>query len=282
MPQLHTFNFCFCTDIRINPLVNHLSKDDIQQTFTNIKCQQQMECIVNYLNLTGTCHIFSLPFMFDYLECIGNTFPSIIFNHVRRLWIHDEIPFNHEFFIRIACSFPLLKELYVMNDEPQSSILDTLNSNDNQLSSTIIEYPYLISLDISNCHIDYIEEFLNDTKIRLPHLMKLTVNYDKLIIVTENFTRDVTRLNCTKVKKEQINMDRFLYIKLIEQQLKPYIDTLYDDVDVIWQDDSDSKHRSQYALNKINEIFNERVEPEEQAAKMTDIWSIENIWGYIK
>ncbi|CAF2953724.1 unnamed protein product [Rotaria sp. Silwood2] len=282
MPQLHTFNFCFCTDIRINPLVNHLSKDDIQQTFTNIKCQQQMECIVNYLNLTGTCHIFSLPFMFDYLECIGNTFPSIIFNHVRRLWIHDEIPFNHEFFIRIACSFPLLKELYVMNDEPQSSILDTLNSNDNQLSSTIIEYPYLISLDISNCHIDYIEEFLNNTKIRLPHLMKLTVNYDQLIIVTENFTRDVTRLNCTKVKKEQINMDRFLYIKLIEQQLKPYIDTLYDDVDVIWQDDSDSKHRSQYALNKINEIFNERVEPEEQAAKMTDIWSIENIWGYIK
>ncbi len=31
-------------------------------------------------------------------------------------------------------------------------------------------------------------------------------------------------------------MDRFLDIKLIEQQLKPYIDTLYD-VDVIWQDD---------------------------------------------
>ncbi|CAF4690468.1 unnamed protein product, partial [Rotaria sp. Silwood2] len=198
MPQLHTFTFCFCTDIRTNPLVNHLSKDDIQQTLINIKCQQKMECIVNYLDLTGTCHIFSLPFMFDYLESIGNTFPSIIFNHVRRLWIHDEIPFNHEFFIRIAYSFPLLKDLYVMNDEPQSSILDTLNSNDNQLPSTVIEYPYLISLHISNCHIDYIEEFLNDTKIRLPHLMKLTVNYDKLIIVTENFTRDVTRLNCTK------------------------------------------------------------------------------------
>ncbi len=45
---------------------------------------------------------------------------------------------------------------------------------------------------------------------------------------------------------------------------------------------SDSKHRSQYALNKINEIFNERVEPEEQATKMTDIWPIENVWGYIK
>jgi len=81
MPQLHTFKFCFCTDIRIDPLVNHLSKDDIQQILINIKCQQQMECIVNYLNLTGTSHIFSLPFMFDYLGPIGNTFPSIIFNH---------------------------------------------------------------------------------------------------------------------------------------------------------------------------------------------------------
>ncbi|CAF2932684.1 unnamed protein product [Rotaria sp. Silwood2] len=136
-----------------------------------------------------------------------------------------------------------------------------------------------------------IEEFLNNTKIRLPHLMKLTVNYDQLIIVTENFTRDVTRLNCTKNnyfrnvkrrKRNELLWIDFFYITLIEQQLKLYIDTLYDDAEVIWQDVSDSKHRSQYALNKINEIFNERVEPEEQAAKMTDIWSIENIWGYIK
>ncbi|CAF4836448.1 unnamed protein product, partial [Rotaria sp. Silwood2] len=99
--------------------------------------------------------------------------------------------------------------------------LDTLNSNDNQLSSTIIEYPYLISLDISNCHIDYIEEFLNNTKIRLPHLMKLTVNYDQLIIVTENFTRDVTRLNCTKVKELNIyetivhSKDFYVYFPLL-------------------------------------------------------------------
>jgi len=89
MLQLHTFNFCFCTNARIDPLVNHLSKDDIQRTFINIKCQQQMECIVNYRYITGTCHIFSLPFMFDCLDYIGNTFPSIIFNHVRILWIHD-------------------------------------------------------------------------------------------------------------------------------------------------------------------------------------------------
>jgi hypothetical protein len=73
-------------------------------------------------------------------------------------------------------------------------------------------------------------------------------------------------------------MDRFLYIDLVEQQLKPHIDPLYDDVGVIWQDDKDSKHRSYYALERIDQIFDERVKPEEQA----DIWPIENIWAYIK
>jgi hypothetical protein len=51
--------------------------------------------------------------------------------------------------------------------------------------------------------------------------MKLTVNYDKLIIVTENFTRNITRLNCTKVKKININepivhsKDFYVYFPLL-------------------------------------------------------------------
>jgi hypothetical protein len=57
---------------------------------------------------------------------------------------------------------------------------------------------------------------------------------------------------------------------------------LYHKVDVIWQDDADPKHRSRYALEKIDEMFYERIEPEEQASKMADIWPIENVWGYIK
>src|SRR5690242_8804964 len=77
-------------------------------------------------------------------------------------------------------------------------------------------------------------------------------------------------------------MDKFLYIKLVKQKLKYHIDQLYDDVDIIWQDDGDSKHRSYYALEQIDEIFNDRVKPEEQADKMADIWPIENIWSYIK
>jgi hypothetical protein len=51
---------------------------------------------------------------------------------------------------------------------------------------------------------------------------------------------------------------------------------------VIWQDDCDSKHRSRYASDKINDLFYERVKPEEEASKMADIWPIENVWEYIK
>lgn len=87
---------------------------------------------------------------------------------------------------------------------------------------------------------------------------------------------------CRKIGKRKITMDRFLYIQLIEEELKPHIDELYDDVATIWQDDGDSKHRSQFALEQISELFSDRVEPEEQADKMADIWPIENIWGHIK
>ncbi|CAF2733323.1 unnamed protein product [Rotaria sp. Silwood2] len=66
-------------------------------------------------------------------------------------------------------------------------------------------------------------------------------------------------------------MDSFLYIKLVEQQLKHHIDQLYGDVDLIWQDDGDSKHRFHYVLEQIDEIFNDHVKPEEQADKMADI-----------
>ncbi|CAF4912563.1 unnamed protein product [Rotaria sp. Silwood1] len=179
--------------------VDHLSKNDIQQTLNNIK-YQEMNCIVNYGYSTAICYVFSLPFMFDDLTYIGNTYPSIVFNNVKRLTVKDEISFKHEFFNGIALSFPLLEELCVINIKPQSLISDKWNTNDNQWYS-IIKFPYLISLRLVTVHIDYIDQFLNERKTHLPCLTELTVNYNNLLIVTEHFTRDATWLNCMKIKK---------------------------------------------------------------------------------
>jgi len=157
--------------------------------------------MIQYRSYDVIYHIFSLPFIFNYLSFIDNTFPNMIFNHVIRLVVEDGIPFEHEFFMRIAWSFPSLKILYVGNLMPQTSISNKLDSNDQQLYSTIIEYPYLNSLNLGFVHHNYIDQFLNDKKTHLPSLTKLTVDYYQLKMVTRNFTNKRTRLNCMKVKQ---------------------------------------------------------------------------------
>jgi hypothetical protein len=199
MPRLYKFDFHIDTRTKLHDLVHHLSSDDIQRTFTNIG-YEHVACILYYTTSNAICHVFSLPFMFDSLTSIGNIFPPIIFVHVTELALRDEVPFEHEFFIRIARSFPLLKKLHLFNSQSQSQMSNNCNSNDNQLYS-VVEYPYLISLRILVSHIDYVEQFLNQTKTNLPHLTKLIVDYDQLAIVTNNFTRDITRRNCAKVKQ---------------------------------------------------------------------------------
>jgi hypothetical protein len=60
------------------------------------------------------------------------------------------------------------------------------------------------------------------------------------------FIDDWLKIECEKINKRKPTVDRFLYVKLVKQ-LKTHIDQLYDDVNVIWQDDGDSTHRSHYA-----------------------------------
>jgi hypothetical protein len=66
--------------------------------------------------------------------------------------------------------------------------------------SSIVIYPNLRILDLSDVHIDYVEEFLHDYNSRLPCLKQLQVKYEQLAIVTNNFTNDKTRENCSHLK----------------------------------------------------------------------------------
>jgi hypothetical protein len=86
-----------------------------------------------------------------------------------------------------------------MNSARQRSNSDKLNSNHNQLYS-IVKYLYLISLRLDAAHIHYVDQFLSETKTHLPRLSKLIVDYNCLRIVTSNFSRDRTRLNCIKLQ----------------------------------------------------------------------------------
>ncbi|CAF4243768.1 unnamed protein product, partial [Adineta steineri] len=206
MPQLRSFIFYICTYVEPAALSYKLSSEDIQQTLTNIGLQHvtsminDCDGVVNYVHgVRAACSIFSLPFKFDYLRDIGNNFPNIVFSYVTCLVIQDIIPFEHEFFMRIARSFPLLKHLCIRNSESQK--LDSLMtfSSDNCQLHSIIEYPHLTILDIKFSHRDYVEQFLNETKTIVPCLTEFEVSFvDELEAVTKDFTRQETRRNCAK------------------------------------------------------------------------------------
>ncbi|CAF1258368.1 unnamed protein product [Adineta ricciae] len=198
MPLLQKFNFYIHTGSYRNDSIR-LSSDEIRRTFANIG-YPHMDCIRYDFPYMAVCHVFSLPFMFENFEFLGNSFPSIVFDRVTSLSVSDEVPFEHEFFVRLARHFPSLKELSVINRESQSNVSDQLNSQETQ-SFPPIEYPYLTSLSLVYANIDYVDQLLNQEKIVLPCLTKLEVNYDYLTSVTNNFTRDATRLNCAKVKE---------------------------------------------------------------------------------
>jgi hypothetical protein len=114
--------------------------------------------------------------------------------------LDDNVPFEHEFFIRIAQAFSLLKSLSVTNIRSPSWRFEKNQLITNK-SYSIVTFPYLISLDISFVDMHYVDQFLNETKTHLPCLTELNVIYGYLKIVIENFTRDVTRRNCAKVKR---------------------------------------------------------------------------------
>jgi len=141
VPQLHSFTFYICTYIDTVGLIHKSASEDIQRTFINIG-QHHVASIVNCINDTQiVCSIFSIPFTFDRLEDIGIIFPNIIFSRVTYLLVEDVVPFNHEFFVRVARAFSLLKTFRIFNYESQS--LCNINSSE---SYEIAKYPYLTYL----------------------------------------------------------------------------------------------------------------------------------------
>jgi hypothetical protein len=200
MPRLDKLTFYINTTNKINGPIHRLCNDDIQRTFSNINHRQVISIVDYFGTYRAACHVFSLPFPFYRLEWITNNLPAIVFSSVTHLRLSDRVPFKHEFFIRIAQSFPSLQYLFVQNiRSPLWNFDNHFSINDHPCS--IVEYPHLTSLNIEFVNIDYVDQFLNESKTHLSCLTELTIRFDALKNVTENFTRDATRRNCTKVKR---------------------------------------------------------------------------------
>jgi hypothetical protein len=205
MPRLNYFTFYIRSFMFIGNKLNLPSTEDIQRTFINFPNNE----IISYVDYfpkeeLGRCHVYTYPSFMPYYGDITNNFPGGLFNYVRVVSLRDEYPFEHDFFLRIVQSFPFMEELTVINRKLQNHKHSYESNNDNR-SLSLIEYSFLNELDLLNVHDDYIEEFLFDTKTCFQNNILLRIKYESLQRVTQNFTRDVTRINCTKINELELS-----------------------------------------------------------------------------
>ncbi|CAF2145333.1 unnamed protein product [Rotaria magnacalcarata] len=189
MPRLNQFIFNIRSIINYNNLNYFPSNEDIHRTFINFKDNQVTSC-VDYFPTSkyGQCHIYSCPFILTYYENLTNNFPGGLFNTVQQIELFDE-------------------QLTIINSEQQ-------NFNNENRKYSIINYYHLTKLHLVHVHDDYAEQFLLDTKTYLSNYIQLSIHYDQLQRVTEYFTRNTTRYNCSKVKQ--------LYLYGLSQLPKQY------------------------------------------------------------
>jgi hypothetical protein len=196
MSSLQKFTFNFCIDhLWINEDEVKPSFDSIRRTF--IENGYNIDGYVYYTNyshqILGQCHIYSLPYLIDYLQPISHSFPGGLFQNVTTVWLRDEYnSFEHDFFLKISQSFPLLRRLRISNKIGQKQ--------ESQEMSATIKFSHLIELACTHVHMNYVEQFLSNSNTRLPSLVRLHIQYEHLLAVTENFTRNATRINCDRLK----------------------------------------------------------------------------------
>lgn len=151
-------------------------------------------CSIDYYpnSRMGHCHICSHLRSNDIKSyCyITNKFTGGIFEFVTKISLFDEYPFEHEFFIKISKSFPLIKIICLSNTIPQQQ--------KQQINLTKAEFNHVNQLHFDDVVDDYIEQFLNDEKTFLSEEVLLTVEYRQLARVTLNFQKQSTKTNCKK------------------------------------------------------------------------------------
>ncbi|UJR29663.1 hypothetical protein I4U23_017211 [Adineta vaga] len=214
MPQLDRFIFSINTEVfTFDTELVFPSNDDIQQSFIKKGNRRISSHVYNRIEqMNGKCHIYSLPYQFETYLLMINSFDDGVFDKVRSITMIDSYPFEHDLFKNTFQHFPFVRNITLINSKAQKN---------KKHPSTLITFPHLEKLDITNAHIDYAEHFLSEKKIRLPCLLELHIAYETLIIVTNNFTNDLGRYNCSHVRHLITNelyvrsKDFYLYFPLL-------------------------------------------------------------------
>ena len=194
LKQLKKFTFHIETQVNNrNVLVELPTNEDIQRSFIGRGYEQVGSYVhIISMNIQGKCHIYSLPYDFQYFINLDNGFQGDIFHKVRYLKMFERIPFKHQLFEIISQAFPFLEFLEISNMKSQ---------NENENSSTLITFPYLISLGLYSAHVEYANQFLLRKNAHLPRLLYLSIGYKSLRCITNNLTIDPTHFNFGTLKR---------------------------------------------------------------------------------
>jgi hypothetical protein len=200
MPRLNKFTFNIYSYHYLPVQIDLSSNEDTQYTSGYFHDNQIISCVDYFQEKRYShCLIYSCPYKFKFYKYLPNHFPGGLFKYVNEVSLYAEHPFAHEFFLRVAQSFPCMEQLTIINRKPQID-KQYIKSNNNNQTLSIVEYPRLTTLILHEAHDDYIEQFLLDTKMCLPKNIYLSVDYQSLERVTHNFTRNTTRVHCEKVR----------------------------------------------------------------------------------
>ena len=201
LPQLNKLTFNIRSETCFYNENNIPSNDYIQQTFGDFPNKQIISCVDYFQDSRWSlCHFYSYPYpsQLTTYERITNHFPGGLFRSVRRVQLDDERPFEHDFFRLISQSFPRMETLYIINKKAQKN--KRINTaQDPHEDSAIIEYPYLLEINLLHAHEDYHKQFLFDDRACLPSDISVSMDYRLAEKVTHNFTRNETRNNCAKI-----------------------------------------------------------------------------------
>ena len=199
MSRLNQFTFDIHSIMDINNYIILPSNEDIRDTFKDFQYTQVICYMDHFLDRKESqCHVCTYPSQMSRYHYISNQFPGGYYPYVRVVFLYDEHPFEHEFFVRLAQSFPFIEKLVLRNQKSQQHKQSYKLLTDNDHLS-IVEYSHLAELDIEWGHNDYVEEFQCDRKRFFRKNIRLLVVSEALLRVTKDFTRKDTRMNCTKV-----------------------------------------------------------------------------------
>jgi hypothetical protein len=195
MTQLKKFTFYIKTEVAVDVDTHRFnlpSNEDIQRSFIGRGYQQVASSVyTESVMCDGVCHIYSVPYDFEYYAYLDDSFPSGMFHKVRQLKMLDFIPFEYKLFQIISQDFPFLQFLYINNHSGQKG---------NEYSSTLITFPYLVLLHLEYAHVDYAKLFLFKQNTYLPRLLNLAITSKSLTTITNIFTNDATYFNFDKLE----------------------------------------------------------------------------------